>query len=357
MEHLSWGRVRRLRARAQQIGSGQRQPSVAGVVTHAAGIQAQDLRAAAIGCWARGEQIAESDVVTARDHDRSIVRGWLMRGTLQYVPAEDYCWLSRLLSPIGRKSSERRCAELQLDLATLARVERLAIDAIDERGACPRSEFYMRLEADGIDCAGQRGFHALRHLVLSDVLCFGPCSGDEPAFVRTDDWVTTSTVPPDDPEVELARRYLTAYGPASVEDFAGWSGLQLRVARPAWKRLLDTVAFVVDGAEQRLPCSRVGELDDPEPEHDVRFLPAFDNYLTAYRNRAGIVDPADERQVWPGGGLIRPTIVVDGSVVGTWTRGSTRRTAVQMQMRADVPDSVTTAVTEEMERLREFLLG
>ncbi len=60
----------------------------------------------------------------------------------------------------------------------------------------------------------------------------------------------------------------------------------------------------------------------PTPgEPDVRLLPAYDNYLVGYRSRDLSVPAAHERRVWPGGGQIRATVLVDGLAVGTWSGG------------------------------------
>ena len=48
--------------------------------------------------------------------------------------------------------------------------------------------------------------------------------------------------------------------------------------------------------------------------------PAYDNYLLGYRTRENSVPAAYQSRVWPGGGIIRPTVVADGLVIGTWSR-------------------------------------
>lgn len=52
----------------------------------------------------------------------------------------------------------------------------------------------------------------------------------------------------------------------------------------------------------------------------MRLLPAYDNYLVGYRSRELSVPAEHERLVWPGGGQIRATVMVDGLAVGTWSR-------------------------------------
>lgn len=95
--------------------------------------------------------------------------------------------------------------------------------------------------------------------------------------------------------------------------------------------------------------SGVSEIGEPATP-DVRLLPAYDNYLIGYRTRENSVPALHQSQVWPGGGLIRPTVIADGLAIGTWTRHSGKR-PVQVDAFEHLPpqiqqevDSETTAV-------------
>lgn len=55
-------------------------------------------------------------------------------------------------------------------------------------------------------------------------------------------------------------------------------------------------------------------------------LPGFDEYFPGYADREIALDAAASQWINPGGnGVFRPTIVVDGHVVGTWRRGNKTR--------------------------------
>ena len=59
--------------------------------------------------------------------------------------------------------------------------------------------------------------------------------------------------------------------------------------------------------------------DQPEDGPVVRLLPAFDPYMLGYRRRDLGVNEQIARRVHPGGGVIRPTVLVDGRAAGTWS--------------------------------------
>jgi hypothetical protein len=56
----------------------------------------------------------------------------------------------------------------------------------------------------------------------------------------------------------------------------------------------------------------------PARRGTVRLLPAWDNFLLGHRNRALTVRPEHDGEVLPGGGVLRPSLVIDGMVEGGW---------------------------------------
>lgn len=108
----------------------------------------------------------------------------------------------------------------------------------------------------------------------------------------------------------LFRRYLGAYGPATVEDFASWSGLRLSVVRRIVLTGVCETGFglVLDG----VPPAR--------PERAVALLGHFDTYLLGYRDRSLALASEFVSKIQTGGGFLRPHVLLDGRVVGTWQR-------------------------------------
>ncbi|WP_374772711.1 winged helix DNA-binding domain-containing protein [Streptomyces sp. NBC_01310] len=299
---------RLLRARAQAIGGEVREDSVAAVLDRVLAVQAQDLPAAELGLRVRARGLTRDAVRRATDTERTAVRGWFMRGTLQLVPAADARWLLALLGPVHLALAARRLRELGLDESLCARSERLIADAVDGEGPLTRAQLTDRLTTLGVDPKGQSAFHLIRRAALTGRICHGPQRDGEATFVLLDDWLPATGPLPFTgaaAERELARRYRLAYGPCDALDFVHWSGLKTTTGRNAW-------AAVPDPGPETPPAPA-----DP----DVRLLPAYDNYLVGYRGRELSVPAEHERRVWPGGGQIRATVLVDGLAVGTWSGG------------------------------------
>jgi hypothetical protein len=243
MHALDDYQVRLLRLRAQGLvarpsaesGGPARVKQVAGDLC---GVQAQDSAAAALSVRARCGGLVAAHVEQARVEDRSVVRTWLMRGTLHLVAAEDVGWLLELLGPTFIRSGRGRRAQLGLDEETGERGVRALDYMLAERGPLTRDEIRQELAAQGIPSAGQATIHLLGLAALQGLLCYGSQRQGQETFVRLADWIERGApVPPEGAPAELARRYLAAYGPATAEDLAAWSGLTLGAARAAWGQL------------------------------------------------------------------------------------------------------------------------
>jgi hypothetical protein len=144
--------------------------------------------------------------------------------------------------------------------------------------------------------------HILFALAHERLICFGARRDKKPTFVLLDEWV-----PPSAPKVreealaELAKRYLTSHGPATIADFAWWSGLTMKEANEAL-----SLAGVIDYEEAA--------------KGTAHLLPPFDEYTVAYKDRSAVLDPAYAKRVNAGGGMLNAIAVVAGKVVGGWKR-------------------------------------
>ncbi len=260
--------------------------------------------------------------------DRSVVRTWCMRGTLHLLAIEDVVGLLPLIGPAMIRRSRGRLAELGLDDETCAKRVRIIREVLADLGPLTRADLTEQLAAGGLALTGQAPYHLLRRAALEAVVCYGPLQQSEPTYVLLDEW---SGVRPDGHGDErqlgeLARRYLDAYGPAGPEDLATWSGLPIREARKAWKLIEDElVETQVVERPAWVPVRRAEGLAGLKQTTPlVSLLPSFDTYLLGYADRDLAVAPQYGKRVNRGGGLIRPTVLLDGRVAGTWNSKQTR---------------------------------
>lgn len=191
-------------------------------------------------------------------------------------------------------------------------------EALASEGPLGRARLAARLAAQGLATSPQAQIHVVRRAALEGVPCVVP--GTPERYALLDGWLPAGAGGAPDRGVEdLLRRYLRAFGPAGRRDFAAWSGLGAQAARAAWAALGDE-AVAVEGpaGPQWVLSGAPGEPADGGPL-GVQLLGGFDALLLAYADRALHVAPGDERRVDAGGGMVRPVVVSDGVVCGTWS--------------------------------------
>lgn len=317
-------RFLRLRAQGLVEEAGDESATVAQIVSGMGGIQAQEVAAAALALRVRGRNLVAGDVEQARARDRSIVRTWGWRGTLHFLATEDLSWLLPLLGPVFAAAYRRRREELGLDEETCQSGLRLLRQLLAGAGPLTREELVGRLTAHGLRLEGQARPHLLMRAALEGLICFGPDKGAEPTYVLLEDWISRMNRPAAYSDAnayaELTRRYLLAYGPATPQDQAAWSGLPLVQVRQGWQALAGQLIEVETGTGTVWMLKEaVGGLDEqPFSPPSLRLLPRFDIYLLGYQRRDLILPERYARRVNAGGGMLHPTIVCNGRVVGTW---------------------------------------
>ncbi len=313
------------------------------VVSALGGAQAQDYRSA---LWAIGLRLSGA---TQRDVEEAltsacIVRTWAMRGTLHFVSSADVRWMIELLAPRVIAASAYRRRQLEIDDITLSRSRDVLVGALSNGRQVARDDVMRLLEGAGIQTRGQRGIHILGQLSLEGLLCQTTAKRNRATFCLLDERVPKSEqLSRDAALAELAHRYFSSHGPATLPDFRWWAGLtaadagvglELAKARLASERVADAVYWMSPTTPSPQPPGPV-----------VCLLPGFDEYVLGYADRGIALDAAEFRRVvHNGNGMFRPTIVVDGHVVGTWRPGSTTRATSA----ADLFFEVDTAVSDAL---------
>ena len=170
-------------------------------------------------------------------------------------------------------------------------------------------------------------------------------------FIPYEEWVGAAPVVPPEPMRHLVRRYLAAFGPATVDDMASWIG----VPKPAIGAVLDEAPrtfrdeagrLLHDVARAPLPSA-----DTPAP---VRLLPKWDSSLLAYAppERTRILPDRYRKRVIAPNGDVAQTILVDGFVAGTW---KVEKKRLQVEPFTRLPKAVRDELEAEGERLLAFL--
>lgn len=344
--------------------------SPADLVRWLGAVQAQDY---AGGVWAVGMRVAGAATrqadVEAAIAAREIVRSWPMRGTLHFVPAEDLRWMLRLLAPRVTAGLGWRDRQLGLDGESHARAARVLVRALEGGRSLTRAAAYAELERGGIATGAQRGIHLLAGLAMSGLLCFGAREGKQPTFVLLDEWIPPARdAKLDDEEgfARLAETYFRGHGPATLADFAWWTGLRVAEAKRAIEiagpRLRcerrDEVARYVAAGTGSAGGTRAARRRSQGPA--VELLPPWDEFLVGYRDRGaalGHLPDHDERRLELLG---RPIVLVDGRARGSWRRELGKddvRVSVELWREREAPEAEWVEAIERAARRYAAFLG
>ena len=354
---LSRHDAHRLRLHAQGLGT-QRGGTVSETARSAGAIQAQDRLGEQLGVGTRSTNLTAADVDQARLADRTVVRNWLMRGTLHLVPAEDLRWTLDLLGEAMDAKAHKRRRDLGISDDDHANVLDFLRKELAVKGPMTRSEIGEALRTAGLPWEGQATPHLLRTASLLGVACFGPDRDGDTTHVLIDDWLPLVDPPPD-PGAELARRYFAAYGPATQSDFRWWSGLPAADARGAMKAIAHDLAEVnVEGQSMWMMPEAVAKIDEvlAGPRGVLRVLGPFDPYVLGYAKRDLDVPDHLLKRINAGGGMIRSCVLIDGRLVGTWdSRRRARGLTVKVTCFEELTGDAQAQLDDEFTEIARFL--
>jgi Winged helix DNA-binding domain len=312
--------------------------------------------------WARVDGLDRETVARALWTDRALVKTWAMRGTLHLLAADELgLWVGAqsALKPrhhggawLRHWGLEREQAEAMLDAIPAA---------LDDR-VLTREELATEVARitgiDGLDDKLKGGFgDLLKPAAFRGDLCFAPSDGQRVRFARPDQWLGPwQPVDTEAATLEVARRYLTRYGPANREALARWFGMPSPAEAGRWLKRLGDEAVAFDDGTYMLAADAPAEA---EPEGVVRLLPAFDHYvIAAPRDSDDVVAPAARPRVYRPQGWLSPVLVVDGRIVGVWSN-ERKGSAVEVEIEpfGKVSAAVKRAAKAEAASLAEFLGG
>jgi DNA glycosylase AlkZ-like len=280
------------------------------------GLQAQYAPSMYVGLSSRVEGFAR-DALTRALERRSVAQGTLMRSTIHLVSARDYWPLALAVERPRRawwvKVNRDGLGAREMGAAARKLRRRLAGTALRRAEV---EELIGRPQAAGI--------HHWLHLVRV------PPSGTwerrrADLFALAEDWLGPPEVDADEAVDHAVRRYLAAFGPATLAEIANWAGVPNAAVAPALERL-KLRRFRAEDGDELVDLPRAA-LPDPETPAPVRLLGTWDAILLAHARRAEVLPERFRDRVFH---VRMPqsvtTFLVEGAVAGTWRHADGRVT-------------------------------
>ncbi len=183
--------------------------------------------------------------------------------------------------------------------------------------------------------------------------------GQNVTFVQPRAWIGAwPAIDPEQALQEILRRFLAAYGPATIDEFARWFGLEPSKAKKLFRSLGDEASLVdVEGWQAYALRSSTEAMRERAPSNSVRLLPHFDPYTIAVARHAEyLLPPAEKPRVYRSQGWISPVVLVDGRIAGVWEYEKQRgQLVVTGSMFAAPTSEVRDGIEAEARRLGGFL--
>jgi Winged helix DNA-binding domain len=325
---------------------------VLAAVDHLVGLQAQTPHTAYTGLWSRLDAFDPTELGQALT-DRSVVRMALMRSTIHLVTARDAWGLRALLQPVSdrmfRGQFGRRLEGI--DTGALVAAGRAFVDT--EPRTFKQLGDHLLEQWPGRDrLALEIAIRTAVPLIQVPPRAVWGRSGPV-AHTSIETWLGA---PPADTLTidEMVRRYLAAFGPASVMDAQAWCGLTR--LREVFERLRPELAIFVDETGRELfdvPTAPRPPEDTPSP---VRYLYDYDNVLLSHADRSRMLPTGPTRPVEMRDNEPVSAFLVDGVVAGIWRVKRDRQTArLTLSPTVAIDRSDRRALEAEGDRLLTFL--
>ena len=321
------------------------------VVSWMGAMQAQEYR---MMRWAVGMRTKKPSAKAFEKayNDGSIIRTHLFRSTWHLVAAEDYRWMIDLCSAKAKSGIRGwiKMNGLSISEDEEFRFQEYIRQALKGKGSLSREA----IESIVKDSPFREELPRLKYQMIlaevSGIICSGNLVDGERNYVLADEKIPVQrTLPREDALAELARRYFKSHGPATLEDFVWWTGMNIGDCRRGVEAIKDELIeerwkgltfYLHQSARTRGFRSGC-----------VHLLPAYDEYLIGYKSRHVALHPDHRHHAHDQKGIFWPVILCGGEVIGNWS-------AAGGKVRTEVfhPDASLNqeAVEEEIERYQKF---
>jgi len=312
------------------------------------GIQAQYSPSAYIGLWSRLHGFRRSRLTRALEN-AELIQATVMRMTIHVVSAADYPILTEAVRRSRREMWSRVAKNRDLDPDGWHRVRTIVTDALAD-GPRPRSELIQALVDEGISKDIWEGVG-----VWVDMIRVPPSGTWErrraDLYALASDYLTMTPIAESTALEHLSKRYLRAFGPATIGDISSWGGVSITTLRPVLEGMrlrtfrTEDGSVLLDLPRQPIP--------DPGITVPIRFLPTWDASLLAHARRSQILPEEHRSKVFnTKNPQSLATFLVDGAVAGTWRHEGSK---VKLAPFAPLPRPIRRELEDEAAQLEAFL--
>jgi hypothetical protein len=321
-------------------------------VEHLGGLQAQAPFPPYYGLWSRLAGFRPDDLAELL-LNRAVVRIALMRGTIHLVSARDCVMLRPLTQPVLDRALKALFGKQMpgVDTGAIATAGRVLVEerprTFSELGGL-LAERWPQYPPNTLAIA----VRTLVPLVQVPPRAVWGQAG-QALHTSAESWLGR----PLDPQPSLTglvRRYLAAFGPATVADIQAWSGLT-RLREPVAALRVDLRTFRDENGRELFDLPEAPR-PDPGTPVPVCLAAEFDNLVLSHADRARIISDESKQRMFTRNGIFPGTVLIDGFVAGMWRidRARDAVTLIVEMFRDRVSAGDRDAITAEGLRMLAF---
>jgi hypothetical protein len=325
------------------------------VVSWLGAVQSQDYAGAK---WALAQRMTDT-TDAALDQalaDGSILRSHLLRPTWHFATPRDIRWMLQLTAPRVHAMNAIMYRQTELDKATFKKSYAVLEKSLRDGKQLTRTELASSLGKAGILAKGVRLAYIIMSAELEGLIVSGARRGKQFTYALLEERAPQArSLTREEALAELAQRYFTSRGPASLQDFAWWSGLTMTDARNGLELVKSKFSHETVNSQTYWFPDSSPQTKDKSPA--AYLLPNYDEYLVGYTDRSTAFDASHTDKLDSRGGILfQHTIVLDSQVAGTWKR-TLKKEEVAMEIVAFVKWTKLEkqAIAEAAERFGRFL--
>jgi len=310
---------------------------------------------------ARLQTIKPGQIDTALHNTRALVKTHLMRQTLHLIPSDEF---SLYISAMKKRRFEAVFRIMSQFSISRTEVDRMNEDVLETLGSSPmtNAELIQRIRpkvSKNVNNWMDKVWGKFRPALIEGLICYGPEQGQEVTFVRSDKWLPKQKkVSEAESRNILFRRFLAAYGPATIQDFSKWSGLSMPEAKSAKLSAEDDLIEVnVEGKKALLLRDDYEELTSVSLKNPfLRLIPGFDSYLLAHVNKDHLIPPVNYKRIYRNQGWISNSVLLNGRIIAVWSyKRSGTRLVVTIEPLRKLSKAIQNEIRREADSLAAFL--
>ena len=309
--------IARARLINQQI-AGTKFKTVKEIVQWMGAMQAQDYNMAK---WAIGIRLPESTekMIDEAVGSGEIIRTHILRPTWHFVLPGDINWMLELAAPRFKASFKSRWKAMGLTEVIFKKSNSIIEKVLTKGKHLTREELVSILEKAKIPTKEQKIFHIMFRAELEGIICSGSIKDKKQTYALLKERVPEPKIlDREEALANLASRYFTSHGPATLQDFIWWSGLQAKDANQALEMIKSKFISEKIGT-QVYWFAKSFSLPKTNKE-SVYLLPAYDEFIISYKDRSAAIPIENQKKAISNNGIFRPAILINGKVVGIWKR-------------------------------------